>query len=139
MFCASAFAGIAEALAQQSAVKRLKAYVVRSVTVEPILPYLTTEAVLSNYVLDIQVGGYGSYVDEMLNPQSALANSSLTLSAFCVDLEDLAGRLPELCADGIGEGVRGGDRRVCITRGATAQEFSLRQLRPEFSSRMCSP
>jgi len=105
MFCASAFAGIAEALAQQPAVKRLKAYVVRSVTVEPILPYLTTEAVLSNYVLDIQVGGYGSYVDEMLNPQSALAKFKPDIVCVLLDLEDIAGRLPELCADGIGEGV----------------------------------
>src|SRR3982075_2640789 len=68
MFCASAFAGIADALAQQPQARRLKAYVVRSVTVEPILPYLTTEAVLSNYVLDLQVGGYGSLVAEMLKP-----------------------------------------------------------------------
>ncbi len=73
MFCASSFAGVADAIKDQLRAKRLKAYVVRSVTVEPILPFLTTEAVLSNYVLDLHVGGYGSYVDEMLNPQSALA------------------------------------------------------------------
>src|SRR5260370_28892581 len=73
MFCASTFAGIADALAQQPAARRLKTYVVRSVTVEPILPFLATEAVLSNYVLDIQVGGYGSYLGEMLKPPSAHA------------------------------------------------------------------
>jgi len=105
MFCASAFAGIADALAQQPAARRLKAYVVRSVTVEPILPFLATEAVLSNYVLDIQVGGYGSYVDEMLNPQSALAKFKPDIVCVLLDLEDIAGRLPELCADGIGQGV----------------------------------
>src|ERR1700730_10942135 len=105
MFCASAFAGIAQALAHQPAARRLKAYVVRSVTVEPILPYLTTEAVLSNYVLDIQVGGYGSYVDEMLNSQSALAKFKPDIVCVLLDLEDIAGRLPELCADGIGQGV----------------------------------
>ena len=105
MFCASAFAGIADALAQQPQARRLKAYVVRSVTVEPILPYLTTEAVLSNYVLDIEVGGYGSYVDEMLNPQSALAKFKPDIVCVLLDLEDIAGRLPDLCADGIGQGV----------------------------------
>src|SRR5258705_13825370 len=73
MFCASAFAGIADALAQQPQARRLKAYLVRSVTVEPILPFLTTEAVLSNYVLDIQVGGYGSDVAEMFKPPNALS------------------------------------------------------------------
>src|SRR5260370_9201518 len=60
MFCASAFAGMADALAQQPGARQLKVYAVRSVTVEPILPFLTTEAVLSNYVLDVQVGRYGS-------------------------------------------------------------------------------
>jgi FkbH-like protein len=105
MFCASAFAGIADTLAHQPAARRLKAYVVRSVTVEPILPFLTTEAVLSNYVLDFEVGGYGSYVDEMLNPQSALAKFKPDIVCVLLDLEDIAGRLPDLCADGIGQGV----------------------------------
>jgi FkbH-like protein len=105
MFCASAFAGLADALAQQPQARRLKAYVVRSVTVEPILPFLTTEAVLSNYVLDMQVGGYGSYVDEMLNPQSALAKFKPAIVCVLLDLEDIAGGLSDLCADGIGQGV----------------------------------
>ena len=105
MFCASAFAGIADALKSQLGARRLRAYIVRSVTVEPILPFLTTEAVLSNYVLDLQVGGYGSYVDEMLNPQSALAKFKPDIVFVLLDLEDIAGRLPDLCADGIGEGV----------------------------------
>jgi FkbH-like protein len=105
MFCASAFAGIADDLARQPGAKRLKTYVVRSVTVEPILPFLTTEAVFSNFVLDLQVGGYGSYVDEMLSPQSALAKFKPDAVIVLLDLEDIAGRLPDLCADGIGEGV----------------------------------
>jgi FkbH-like protein len=105
MFCASAFAGIADDLARQPGGKRLKTYVVRSVTVEPILPFLTTEAVFSNFVLDLQVGGYGSYVDEMLSPQSALAKFKPDAVIVLLDLEDIAGRLPDLCADGIGEGV----------------------------------
>src|SRR5580698_1082817 len=105
MFCASAFTGISDVLLNQRVARRLKAYVVRSVTVEPILPYLATEAVLSNYVLDLLVGGYGSYVDEMLNPQSALAKFKPDIVFVLLDLEDIAGRLPDLCADGIGQGV----------------------------------
>jgi FkbH-like protein len=103
MFCTSAFADLADALAVQPAAKRLKVHIVRSVTVEPLLPYFATEAVLSNYVLDLQIGGYGSYVDEMLNPQSALAKFKPDVVFVLLDLEDIAGRLPELCADGIGE------------------------------------
>jgi FkbH-like protein len=105
MFCASAFAGIADALKSQLGARRLRAYIVRSVTVEPILPFLATEAVLANYVLDLQVGGYGSYVDELLNPQSALAKFKPDIVFVLLDLEDIAGRLSDLCADGIGEGV----------------------------------
>ena len=107
MFCASTFTGIADALTSQLHAKRLKTHIVRSVTLEPILPFLTTEAVLSNYVLDLTVGGYGSYVDELLNPQSALAKFKPDLVFIILDLEDIAGRLPELCADGIGDAVQG--------------------------------
>jgi FkbH-like protein len=105
MFCASAFSGIADALKTQSGAKRLKTYVVRSITVEPVVPYLSTEAVFSNFVLDLHVGGYGSYVDEMLNPQSALAKYKPDVIFVLLDLEDIAGALPNLCADGIGQGV----------------------------------
>ena len=71
-------------------------------TVEPILSFLAAEAVLSNYVLDLQVGGYGSYADELLNSQSALADFKPDLILILLDLEEIAGRLPDLCADGIG-------------------------------------
>jgi FkbH-like protein len=105
MFCASTFNGIADDMAEQLRARRLKTYIVRSVTVEPILPFLTTEAVLSNYVLDLQIGGYGSYVEELLNPQSALAKFKPDLVLVLLDLEDISGRLPDYCADGIGESV----------------------------------
>src|SRR5271170_1834537 len=105
MFCASAFTRLADALTSQLRAKRLKTYIVRSVTIEPILPFLTTEAVLSNYVLELNVGGYGSYVDELLNPQSSLAKFKPDLVFILLELEDNAGRLPELCADGIGDAV----------------------------------
>jgi FkbH-like protein len=105
MFCASTFNGMAEDLKNQMRARCLKTYIVRSATVEPIVPYITTEAVLSNYVLDLHVGGYGSYVDELLNPQSALAAFNPDLVCVLLDLEDVGGRLPDLCADGIGEGV----------------------------------
>ena len=135
MFCASAFTRIADALSRQPAAKRLKAYIVRSVTVEPILPFLTTEAVLSNFVLDLQVGGYGSYVDEMLNPQSALAKFKPDIVLVLLDLEDIAGRLPDLCADGDRRGCRGGDRRVCCHAWPNCSEVSAPAAPPGFSSR----
>ncbi|MBB5339840.1 HAD-IIIC family phosphatase [Tunturiibacter gelidoferens] len=105
MFCASSFTALGDALVSQLQARRLKTHIVRSVTIEPILPSLTTEAVLSNYVLDLNIGGYGSYVDELLNPLSALAKFKPDLVFILLDLEDIAGRLPDLCADGIGNAV----------------------------------
>ena len=102
MFCASVFAGIANFIQDQLGARTLKTYVVRSVTVEPILPFLTVEAVLSNYVLDLKVGGYGSYADELLSAQSTLADFRPDLVLILLDLEEIAGRLPDLCADGRG-------------------------------------
>ncbi|MDW5267498.1 MULTISPECIES: HAD family hydrolase [Acidobacteriaceae] len=102
MFCANTFAGMTDAIEAQLGAKRLKTYLVRSVTVEPILPFLMTEALFSNYLLDLHVGGYGSYVDEMMNPHSALAKFKPDAVIVVLDLEDVAGRLPELCTDGIG-------------------------------------
>jgi FkbH-like protein len=102
MFCASAFSAIGDALCEQLGTRRLRTYIVRSVTVEPILPALEVEAVLANYALDIQVGGYGTYVDELLNPSSRLAQFKPDLVLIILDYEELAGHLSELCADGIG-------------------------------------
>jgi FkbH-like protein len=104
MFCASAFKSIAGELEAESYTK-LNAYIVRSVTVEPILPYLIVEAVMSGYVLDITVGGFGSYFDEMLNEESSLSRSEADLVFVLLELEDIAGGLPDLCAGGSGAGV----------------------------------
>jgi FkbH-like protein len=105
MFCASAFKSVGEALVEQAACKRLKTFVVRSVTVEPILPFLTVEAALAGYVLDIEIGGYGAYMDEMMTPQGNLDRSGAELVLVLLDLEEISGRLPDLCADGLGIGV----------------------------------
>jgi len=102
IFCANVFAGIGEALQEQLGARRLKTFVVRSVTVEPILPCLSVEGVLANYVLDLKLGGYGSYADELLNIDSSLARFEPELVLILLDLEEIAGCLPDLCADGIG-------------------------------------
>jgi FkbH-like protein len=130
-FCASAFAGIADAIKGLPGVQAIRAYVVRSVTVEPIVPSLATEAVFSNYVLDLQVGGYGSYADELLNSQSTLAAFKPDLVLVLLDLEEIAGRLPDLCADGIGAGV---EEEIEACAGQIAQ--LLRSFRSANSARV---
>lgn len=131
MFCASAFAEIADAIREQSGARVLKTFVVRSVTVEPILPFLSVEAVLSNYVLDLQLGSYGSYADELLNPRSSLANFKPDLVLILLDIEEIAGRLPDLCADGIGSKV---EEEIEKCAGWMAQ--LLRSFRSGNSARM---
>ena len=101
MFCASSFARIADAMTQQTGARRLRTYVVRSVTIEPIVPFLVAEAALSGYVLDLKIGGYGSYVDELLNVNSSLAQFQPDLVIIALDAEEMAGSLADLCADGI--------------------------------------
>ena len=116
-FCATALAGIADALREQLGARRLKTYVVRSVTVEPMLPALAVEAMLANYALDIEVGGYGSYADELLNSDSSLAKFKPDLVLILLDMEEIAGRLPELCAEWSGAEV---EREIeeCVGRMA---------------------
>lgn len=105
-FCSTMFARLADSMALLPGIRRLRTYVVRSVTVEPILPYIHTEAVLAGFALTLNVGGFGSYVDEMLNPQSALYSFSPELVLVVLDVDDVAGRLPDLCADGVGAAVQ---------------------------------
>jgi len=131
LFCSTAFSGIAHALVEQLGARRLKTYVVRSVTLEPILPVLSVEAGLANYVLDLQMGGYGSYVDELLNPASALAQFQPELIFIILDWEELAGRLEELCADGIGAEVE-----KEIEESAARMEQLLRNYRASSSARI---
>jgi FkbH-like protein len=115
MFCASALSIITDTLAKTPGIKRLKTFLVRSVTVEPILPFLAVEAALSNYVLDLQIGGYGSYADELMNPQSALASLNPDIVLVILDLEEIAGRLPDLSADGKGTEVEQ-EIEECVVR-----------------------
>ena len=131
MFCASAFAGISDSIKSQLGAKGLRTFVVRSVTVEPIMPFLAAEAVLSNYVLDLHIGGYGSYADELLSPQSALADFKPDLVLVLLDLEEVAGRLPDLRADGIGA-------RVEVEIEACAEQIAqlLRSFRSGNSARL---
>lgn len=100
MFCASAIERIAGLLTQQKILRRIKTFVVRSVTLEPVVPFLKVEAALLGFALEMELGGYGSYVDEMMSPVAALARFAPELILVVLDLEDIAGALPALCASG---------------------------------------
>jgi len=78
--------------------KPLRTYVVRSATVEPFLPQLMVQAVAAGLWLDIGVGGYGSFIDDLMNADGALHAFQPDLVLFLVELEDLAGGLSQVCA-----------------------------------------
>ena len=100
MFCASALERVTERLIEQKVLRRIKTFVVRSVTLEPVVPFFKIEAVLLGLALEMELGGYGSYVDEMMSPVAALARYAPELIFVVLDLEDIAGTLPALCANG---------------------------------------
>src|SRR5215469_4466782 len=95
MFCATAFRSISDQLVNEGS-RQLKTFIVRSVTIEPALPFLTVEAVLAGFVLHMELGGFGSYLDDMLNPQSTLNCAHADLVIVLLDLEDIAGGLADL-------------------------------------------
>ncbi len=131
LYCANCFASEAETLVKQIGLKRLRTYLVRSVTLEPVLPYLSTEAVLSGFVLDLQAGGYGSYVSELLQPESELARFQPDLVLIALDLEEVAGRLPALCGEGTGAGVE-----AEIQEAAARMQQLLKSFRERSSARL---
>ncbi len=103
-FCATALKKLSGALVAQGH-KLLRTFVVRSVTVEPVLPALQVEAALNGYFLELQVGGYGSYMEELLDPEGAIGRARPDLVCILLDTEEIAGSLPVLCAGGDGEAV----------------------------------
>ncbi len=103
-FCATAFKKLSGALVAKGH-KLLRVFLVRSVTVEPTLPALQVEAVLNGYVLELQVGGYGSYMEELLDPHGTIGHFQPDLVCILLDTEEIAGSLPALCAAGDGAAI----------------------------------
>jgi len=85
--------------------KPVRAYIARSVTVEPLLPHLTVHAALGGIWLEIVLGGYGSFIDDLMNPQGVLCAAAPDLVLFISDVEDLAGGLADICASGDPEAI----------------------------------
>ncbi|WP_419805750.1 HAD-IIIC family phosphatase [Terriglobus sp.] len=105
LLCARALGEIAPALLAAGH-RELRTFIARSVSLEPVLPFLQIEAALDGFVLRAELGGYGSFMDELMNVAGPLRDSSsFDLVVLALDLEDIAGRLPDLCASGRGDGV----------------------------------
>ncbi len=104
-FCLSALTRVAEALTSSGGLRRLRTFAVRSVTLEPMVPMLRVEAALEGLWLELQLGDYGSYLDDPTNPSGALAQYDPDLVLIVLDLEDVAADLLPQSAVGSGLGV----------------------------------
>jgi len=91
--------------ARSALLKPLRTYVARSVTVEPFLPQLMVHAAAAGLWLDITVGGYGSFIDDLMNPSGALHALQPDLVLFLAELEDLAGSVSPACSRGVAQEV----------------------------------
>ncbi len=104
-FAASRLKALGSEGAKASGLKPLRVYIARSVTVEPLLQNLVVHAALSGLWLDVAVGGYGSFIDDLMNPDGALCRFQPDLTLFLADIEDLAGGLADVCASGVPAGI----------------------------------
>jgi FkbH-like protein len=111
-FAAARLKELGAAGAKKSGLKPLRTYVARSVTVEPFLPLLAVHAALSGMWLELAIGGYGSFIDDLMNPDGALCRFQPDLVLFLSDLEDLAGGLTDLCATGSADEIQREAERV---------------------------
>ncbi len=131
MFCSLVLEKVAGAQIAQAGARRVKTFIVRSVTLEPLLCFLKAEAALLGLVFDLEVGSYGSYIDDLMNAGGALARFEPQLVFVILDLENLAGSLPEICADGRGRGLE-----AEIEAAAERLGQMLRNLRQWSSARL---
>lgn len=105
LLCSKTLAQIAPALIEGGS-REIRTFIARSVSIEPVVPFLEIEAAANGFVLRTDIGGYGSFIDELVNGAGPLNSASkYDLVVLLFDLEDVAGQLPNLCASGRADGV----------------------------------
>ncbi len=102
-FASARLLALDDQAAKGAGLRPLRVFCARSVTVEPLLPQLVCAGAAAGLVLRVEVGGYGSFADELTNPAGALARANPELVLLIGDAEDLAGDLRPACAGGSGE------------------------------------
>jgi hypothetical protein len=71
-----------------------KVVVLRSFTIEPVVPFLKTDAFLFGLDLDIHVCGFNTYAQDMLEQSSPLCQNEPHTLILAVQTRDI---LPKLC------------------------------------------
>ena len=78
---------------------RLRVFIVRSLTVEPLLPLLRAEALVHGFRLDIGLGGFNTYAQDILDVASPLYAFSPDVVFLAIQTRDLVPELWERFAD----------------------------------------
>jgi FkbH-like protein len=97
-FAAARLLALSDEVARAAGLKPLRVFWARSVTIEPLLPQVVSLGAAAGLLLRSEIGGYGSFADELMNPAGALARSAPDLVLMIGDAEDLAGDLRLACA-----------------------------------------
>src|SRR5690348_3705596 len=98
---ATALGGLGPAGAEAARLRPVRAFLARTVTVEPWLAYLSVYAARAGlWLQETVVGGYGSFIDDLMNAQGALGRMRPDVVLVVADLEDVSGNLPAVCARG---------------------------------------
>ncbi len=100
-FAAARLRGLSAEKAGHAGLKHLRTYLARSVTIETFQPYLVVQAALGGLWLDVSMGGYGSFIDDLTNPDGALCRFNPDLVLFLGDLSDLANTAPNAGSDAV--------------------------------------
>jgi len=104
-FASTRLLALPDEAARAAGLKPPRVCCARSVTVEPLPPPPVCSAAAIGLLLRCEIGGYGSFADELMNPEGALVRAAPDLVLLIGDAEDLAGDLRPACAGGRGEAI----------------------------------
>ena len=136
LLCSRALQWSAPALVEAGS-REVRAFFARSVSLEPVLPFLQLQAAFDGVVLRAEMGGYGSFMDELLSEAGPLsASSTFDLIVLAIDLEDMAGSLPDLCATGRDDGAAAERIAAEIAACVERMRSMLESLRGRVQSRV---
>ena len=95
----------------------------RSFTVEPLVPLLRASAWVGGVALEVQVGAFGAWTQEILDPESALYRFEPDIAVLAVQTRDVAPDLWERFADLSAGGVEAAVDRVTEEYRALVETF----------------
>ncbi len=80
----------AATLRAQLSLSPCRVFILRSFTVEPLVPQLRAAAFAGGIELSVEVGGFNTYTQELLDPDSALYRFQPDVALLCVQTRDVA-------------------------------------------------